>query len=101
MEAPSEFGDEVQGGFACWCCGSEYPAAKIVRLGAHPEAGVCLACTVSLRSSARRQETGAGNWPARAILVSVDRARNAVMVRRLQHHPVFGSLLRRINRYLP
>jgi len=33
MEAPSEFDDEVQGGFACWCCGSEYPAAKIVRPG--------------------------------------------------------------------
>ena len=46
-------------------------------------------------------ETYAGNWPARAVLGTVDRARNAVMARRWQHHAVFGSLLRRINRFLP
>ncbi|TDF95363.1 hypothetical protein E1809_12500 [Arthrobacter terricola] len=86
---------------ACWCCGSEYPEWRIVRLGAHPEAGVCLSCTVSLRSTARRRETSSANWPARAVLGAVDRARGAVMKRQWQHLPVFGSLLRRINRHLP
>src|SRR5207249_3782151 len=29
---------------ACWCCGSAYHEADLVRLGSHPEVGVCLRC---------------------------------------------------------
>ena len=101
MDASSEISDEGRHGSVCWCCGSEYPEARIIRLGARPEAGVCLQCTISLRSAARRREPHAGNWPARTVLEAVDRARGAVMRRRWQHHPIFGSLLRRINRHLP
>lgn len=33
----------------CWCCGGEFPEAELVRLGQHPEVGVCLACANWLR----------------------------------------------------
>lgn len=27
----------------CWCCGGIFPQSELVRLGQHPEVGVCLA----------------------------------------------------------
>jgi hypothetical protein len=36
----------------CWCCGTDYPDAELVRLGQHPEVGVCVQCTHLLRQRA-------------------------------------------------
>lgn len=97
-------GDSLIGGpsdFACWCCGSTYPEDRIIRLGARPEAGVCLACTIVLRSTARRREPRAVKWPARIVLGMVDRARDTVMRHGWQRRMLIGTLLRRINRHLP
>ncbi|MEV4314748.1 hypothetical protein [Actinocrispum sp. NPDC049592] len=39
-------------GTRCWCCGTDYPEAQLVRLDQHPEVGVCVQCTQSLRQQA-------------------------------------------------
>ena len=36
----------------CWCCGDRTVEASLVRLGEHPEVGVCFRC---VRVLARRQ----------------------------------------------
>jgi hypothetical protein len=37
----------------CWCCGSASQEAELVRLGRHPEVGVCLRCAHFLHQQAR------------------------------------------------
>jgi hypothetical protein len=46
MEPPSTPG--------CWCCGDRTVAGSLLRLGEHPEVGVCFRCVKEL---ARRKRT--------------------------------------------
>jgi hypothetical protein len=47
--------DEVEPEPRCWCCGRHYPEDRLVRLGTHPEAGVCFQCAKFLHRRAREQ----------------------------------------------
>ena len=86
---------------ACWCCGGDFPEAELVRLGEHPEVGLCLDCAVWVkrRAVARNQE----QHPSLPGLLSrgLDTARNAVITRGWHERGRVGVLLRRIDRWLP
>ena len=62
----------------CWCCGRHYPEDSLVRLGSHPEAGVCFQCAKFLHRRAREQagqaarlEDGYPEWAPSGLPVSV------------------------------
>ncbi|AEH10796.1 MULTISPECIES: hypothetical protein [Protofrankia] len=48
----------------CWCCGGTYPEPGLVRLGSHPEVGICLPCAHYLHQQARGREDARRRSPA-------------------------------------
>lgn len=85
----------------CWCCGSAFPEADLVRLGQHPEVGVCLGCARWLyRRRTERLDRARPTVPARVR--SVVRATRAAVIRRgWPDRPKLGRLLRWIDRHIP
>jgi hypothetical protein len=85
----------------CWCCGGEFDERDLVRLGTHPEVGVCLGCARFLqRRAAEREDEQRTSLAAR--LRAVVRAAREQVIRHGWHRlPVVGRLLHRIDRYLP
>jgi hypothetical protein len=51
----------------CWCCGDRTVTASLVRLGDHPEVGVCFRCIPVLvrrkREIERRTRAAPVGWP--------------------------------------
>lgn len=51
----------------CWCCGDPTVSGSVVRLGAHPEVGVCFRCVKVLarrkREIERRTRAAPTGWP--------------------------------------
>jgi hypothetical protein len=85
----------------CWCCGAGYAEADLVRLGQHPEVGICLGCARYVyRQRTQRLDRGRVSVPARVRAV-IRAGRTAVIHRGWHHRPVLGWLLRRIDRHLP
>ncbi|GAA1604919.1 hypothetical protein [Kribbella catacumbae] len=85
----------------CWCCGGEFDDRDLVRLGAHPEVGVCVGCAKYLqRRAAEREDELRPSRGARARAV-VRRVRGRVVGRGWHELPVVGRVLRRIDKYLP
>lgn len=83
----------------CWCCGAAKPETELLRLGARPDAAVCLDCVPDLR-----QRAGAhGNPPAvtRHLHNASGQVRRAVMSLGLHEQPVVGPALRWISRRSP
>ena len=39
----------------CWCCGQPRPESDLLRLGQHPEVGVCARCAHSLHRRAQER----------------------------------------------
>ncbi|MGH3288359.1 MAG: hypothetical protein ACRDPD_27370 [Streptosporangiaceae bacterium] len=83
---------------ACWCCGHVTAEDALVRLGNHPEVGICLNCVHYLGRRARDYRATAMRQRLRATAESV---RAKVTARGWHRHPVFGPALRQINRHLP
>ena len=52
---------------ACWCCGDRTVSASLLRLGDHPEVGVCFRCVKVLairkRTIERQTRTAPAGWP--------------------------------------
>jgi hypothetical protein len=42
---------------ACWCCGAEFEERDLVRLGSHPEVGVCFGCARFLQRAPPSDKT--------------------------------------------
>lgn len=85
----------------CWCCGQRYPDAELLRLGSHPEVGVCVRCVRWLRRRAR-ERVDAGRVDLGAVLRRTIRQARAVVIEHgWQHRPILGPALRRIDRHLP
>ena len=57
-----EFGSSGVPG--CWCCGDRTVAASLLRLGEHPEVGVCFRCVRVLASRMREVERRTRAAPA-------------------------------------
>jgi hypothetical protein len=53
----------------CWCCGDRTVRASLLRLGEHPEVGVCFRCVRVLarrkREVERRTRAAPAGWPFR------------------------------------
>ena len=86
---------------SCWCCGADYPDADLVRLGRHPEVGVCLRCTRWLhrRAVQRRDEhhPSAGG----RLRSGIGAARAAVIRKGWHRRGRLGAVLRWVDRHLP
>ena len=67
MTALDSDGLEPPGLAGCWCCGDATVQASLLRLGDHPEVGVCFRCVKVLGKRKRaieRQTRGAPRgWP--------------------------------------
>lgn len=85
----------------CWCCGGEFDERDLVRLGAHPEVGVCLGCARFLQRRAAQREDELRTSPAAKLRGVVRSLRELVISRGWHRLPVVGQLLQRINRHLP
>lgn len=85
----------------CWCCGSSYPEAELVHLGNHPEVGICVGCSRWVWRRAVRRHDGQRRSPAARARRVIDRARDAVIQRGWHERGLLGTVLRRIDRYLP
>ncbi|WP_406055606.1 hypothetical protein [Kribbella sp. NBC_00889] len=85
----------------CWCCDKEYDERELVRLGAHPEVGICLACALDVKQRAGEREDELRPTATTGLRTGVRRSREWVIARDWHNRPVLGPLLRRINRHLP
>ena len=86
---------------ACWCCGSAYQEAELVRLGSHPEVGVCLRCAQFLHQQARGRQDALRPSPASRVRDQLRAGRRVVMQRRWHQKPVIRRPLRWFGRRLP
>lgn len=98
IEADDETGETGQ---RCWCCANEFRPAELVRLGSHPEVGLCANCAkwVWRRTQHSQDQTLGGVAPAVRRLVF--RTRERVISAGLHNRPVIGRCLRWIDRRLP
>ncbi|TDW94499.1 hypothetical protein EV137_1812 [Kribbella pratensis] len=85
----------------CWCCAREFDDRDLVRLGAHPEVGVCLGCARFLQRRAEEREDQLHPSRGTRLRGMVRSARKWVIGHRWHELPVIGGLLRRIDRRLP
>lgn len=82
----------------CWCCGQLRSEDSLVRLGSHPEVGVCISCVHYLRRRAHDRQSTVMRQTLRGTAESV---RQQVMARGLHQRPVIGPALRWLNGHLP
>lgn len=85
----------------CWCCGAEYPDAELVRLGQHPEVGVCLRCARWLQRRAVQRYDEQHPSPAALLRGGIHAVRAAIIQRGWHRRGVLGTALRWIDRHLP
>ncbi|TNC25328.1 hypothetical protein [Amycolatopsis alkalitolerans] len=85
----------------CWCCGRDKPETELVRLGSHPEVGVCLECARWLQRRARQRHDSRHPGPSARLRGGIDAGRDLVIRKGWHRRGLLGALLRRIDRYLP
>lgn len=85
----------------CWCCGRMENPAKMVRLGDHPEVGVCLRCAHSLSKWAWEIEDQSRSGPAVRVREGIRRLRKTVVRHGWHHNKVVGRALRWLGRFTP
>jgi hypothetical protein len=83
---------------ACWCCGTITAEEALVRLGNHPEVGLCVGCVRFLGRRARDYQASVMRGRLRA---AADSVRGEVMSRGWHERPVIGPALMWINRHVP
>ena len=88
---------------ACWCCGRDVDENVLLRLGAHPEAGVCPDCAQHLhrRATEHADRRRAFHTPGSLARTATRTARDKVVSRGWHQHPALGPLLRALDRHLP
>lgn len=85
----------------CWCCGGGFPEPELVRLGEHPEVGVCLRCARWLWRRAVRRRDELRPSVAGRLRGCVHVVREAVIRRGWHERGALGVFLRWLDRYLP
>jgi hypothetical protein len=98
MSAQAEAAIGETGEGRCWCCGRAASEEMLVRLGNHPEVGVCLDCVGSLGRRARDRDASLVRKRLRSAAGSI---RNEVTARQWHRLPVIGPVLRWIGRHAP
>ena len=82
----------------CWCCGKPRSEATLVRLGSHPEVGVCISCVQFLRRRARDRQAAVMRQTLRGTAESI---RGHVRARGWHQRPVVGPALQWLDRHSP
>jgi hypothetical protein len=87
----------------CWCCGRPFAEDHLVRLGAHPEAALCLQCStfVSRRARQRADALGGNHSPGAHARALMNSGRDLVVSHGWQHGHVSGPVLGFVDRFLP
>lgn len=85
----------------CWCCGESFHEDQLVRLGEHPEVGLCMNCALWVHRRARALGDEGRRGPGARGRRAVDAARERVIRSGVHDWPVLGAILRRIDRHLP
>jgi hypothetical protein len=98
MSAESQTAGEETAEVTCWCCGRIRSEDDLVRLGNHPEVGICINCVHFLRRRALDRKASVLRHRLRGAAESV---RGAVVARGWHERPVIGPALLWINRHLP
>jgi hypothetical protein len=98
MSAQAETSIGETGESGCWCCGRDASEETLVRLGNHPEVGVCLDCVGFLGRRARDREASLMRERLRGVADSI---RNEVTARDWHRRPVIGPVLRWVGRHAP
>jgi len=98
MSAETQTAEELADHTTCWCCGHARAEDALVRLGSHPEVGVCLNCVRSLQRRARDVEATVIRQRLRGAAESV---RRDVIAQGWHQLPVIGPALQWVNRHLP
>jgi hypothetical protein len=91
-------GTGERGESACWCCGKVTAEDALVRLGKHPEVGVCVSCVRYLNRKARDYQASVLRQQLRGAAESV---RGEVTARGWHQRPVVGPILQWISRHSP
>jgi hypothetical protein len=98
MSAQPQTAAEQAGPGSCWCCGRTSTEDGLVRLGNHPEVGICINCVHFLQRRARDHQATVMRQRLRGAAESV---RREVMARGWHQRPVIGPALQWVNRHLP
>jgi hypothetical protein len=98
MSAETETAVGETGESGCWCCGRVTSEEGLVRLGNHPEVGVCIGCVRFLGRRARDHKASVMRKRLRGTAESI---RGEVMSRGWHERPVIGPALLWINRHVP
>ncbi|WP_432886742.1 hypothetical protein ACQPYH_04090 [Kribbella sp. CA-245084] len=85
----------------CWCCGNQFEENDLVRLGSHPEVGVCFGCARFLHRRAVGQEDQRRTSLAGRIRSAISGVREWVIAHNWHRLPLVGLLLQRLDRHLP
>jgi hypothetical protein len=85
----------------CWCCGTEYPESELVRLGQHPEVGVCLRCAWWLQRRAMQRYDERHSSPGARMRGGIRAVREVVIRKGWHERGLVGVLLRWLDRHLP
>ena len=98
MSAETQTAREQTGESSCWCCGRPGSKHTLVRLGNHPEVGICIPCVHFLRRRAMDLQATVMRQTLRGAAESV---RGQVMARGWHRRPLIGPALQWLNRQLP
>jgi hypothetical protein len=93
--------EHAPSGTGCWCCDAEYPEAELVRLGQHPEVGVCLRCARWLQRRAMQRYDEQHPSSAARLRGGIQAVRAAVVRKGWHRRGRLGIMLRWIDRHLP
>ncbi|MFC6705886.1 hypothetical protein [Flexivirga alba] len=85
----------------CWCCGNTVDPDRMVRLGRHPEARLCLQCAHFAHQQALRIEDREKRGPTVFARDTLRNLRGEVMRRGLHQNKFIGGWLRRLGKHLP
>jgi hypothetical protein len=98
MSAETQAAEGQAGESRCWCCGQIKSEDGLVRLGNHPEVGICTDCVHFLLRRVRDRQATVMRQRLRSAAESV---RGEVVARGWHQRPVIGPALQWINRHLP
>jgi hypothetical protein len=85
----------------CWCCGNQFEENDLVRLGSHPEVGVCFNCARFLHRRAVGQEDQRRPSLTGRIRSLIGGVREWIITHNWHQLPLLGPLLKRLDRHLP
>jgi hypothetical protein len=84
----------------CWCCGRPFQEEQLVRLGEHPEVGLCLQCAIWVKRRAVARHHKQHPTVLGRRRTGIDAVRDRVIERGWHERGRLGALLRGIDRYL-